>query len=71
MKNKTQSSLFPVFAVLFIDNLGFAMVFATFGELFSSPDYGLVKDGMSLTLRNLMLSCSLEQAHTPWVACAD
>lgn len=59
MKSKTQRSLFPVFAVLFIDNLGFAMVFATFGELFSSPDYGLVKDGMSLTLRNLMLSCSL------------
>ncbi len=59
MKSKTQCSLFPVFAVLFIDNLGFAMVFATFGELFSSPDYGLVKDGMSLTLRNLMLACSL------------
>ena len=59
MKNKIQSSLLAVYAVLFIDNLGFAVVFATFGELFSNPDYGLVKAGMSLTLRNLMLSCCL------------
>lgn len=59
MKTKNLSSLLPVYAVLFIDNLGFAVIFATFGELFTNTSYGMVTSSMSLKLRNLMLSCSL------------
>lgn len=52
-------SLFPIYFVLFLDNFGFAVIFATFGPLFDNPDYGMVSAATSGTTRNIMLAFSL------------
>lgn len=54
-----KSSLFPVYFVLFLDNFGFAVIFATFGPLFINPDYGMVSTLTSHTTRNVMLATAL------------
>lgn len=56
MIGKLRDTLFPVYFVLFLDNFGFAIIFAIFGPLFNNPEYGMVTDAMSSGLRNVMLS---------------
>lgn len=59
MNQKVKSALFPVYFVLFIDNFGFAVIFATFGPLFVDPSFGFVTTAMSDTMRNVMLGFAL------------
>jgi len=59
MSQKVRPSLFPVFFVLFIDNFGFSVIFATFGPLFVDPSFGFVTAEMSDALRNMMLGVAL------------
>ena len=54
MSSKPKSSLLPVYFVLFLDNFGFAVIFATFGPLFQNADYGMVTAQMSSAVRNSM-----------------
>lgn len=58
MVSKLKDTLLPVYFVLFLDNFGFAVIFATFGPLFHNPEYGMVSAEMSAGLRNVMLAYS-------------
>ena len=57
--NVPQSSLFPVYFVLFIDNFAFAVIFSIFGPLFVDPSLGFVTAEMSAATRNIMLGFAL------------
>jgi len=59
MSTDKKTSLFLVYFVLFLDNFGFAIIFATFGPLFVNPDYGMITASTSETARNVMLAISL------------
>ena len=59
MNQKVNRSLFPVYFVLFIDNFGFAVIFAIFGPLFVDSSFGFVSAQMSSFTRNVMLGFAL------------
>lgn len=59
MQQKLNSSLLPVYFVLFIDNFAFAVIFAIFGPLFIDPNFKFVTAGTSAATRDLMLGTAL------------
>ena len=59
MDQKPNSSLLPVYFVLFIDNFAFAVIFAIFGPLFVDPNFGFVANETSMATRNIMLGTTL------------
>ncbi|MCF7806813.1 MAG: MFS transporter [Simkaniaceae bacterium] len=50
-----RSSLFPVYFIFFLDNFGFALVFAIFGPLLLDPSYGMVSAEASQGVRNFLI----------------
>lgn len=59
MIRNLNSSLLPVYFVLFIDNFAFAVTFAIFGPLFVDSSYGFVSKGMSSSSINVMIGLAL------------
>ncbi|MCB1085230.1 MAG: MFS transporter, partial [Chlamydiia bacterium] len=59
MKSHSKLELLPIYFVLFIDNFGFAIIFATFGSLFIDPSYGFISSATPPVMRNIMLGVAL------------
>ncbi|QVL57185.1 MAG: MFS transporter [Simkaniaceae bacterium] len=59
MKTNFNSSLLPVYFVLFVDNFAFAITFSIFGPLFVDSSYGFISKAMSMSSINIMIGVAL------------
>lgn len=52
----TKLTLLSVFFVVFIDNFGYSLVFNLLGPLLLVPEYGMISQGISVHIKNILLA---------------